>query len=318
MASEPFPLRQIAQVEPPDPARTWLIESLWLDEGTGVLGGAPKCMKTWIACELALATASGVAAFGRFPVHRPGLVICFAAEDSQPALRERFDALATARGVDLASCPLNLLDVSGLRLDRADQLERLEATVSRAQPRLLVLDPFVRLARIDENSAQEVAHVLGGLRELQRRHQLAILLVHHARKSAGSSPVQAFRGSGDFAAWGDSNLYVTRRDDRLRLTLEHRRAAAPPPLTLRWLDTPQPHFLLDDSRPEHVSDGLDAHLLGLLRDAAPRPLSTNALREHVHRRKADVIAALARLEASSLVTRTTLGWRTPPVPGSHP
>ena len=322
MASEPFPLRQVATIAPPDPARTWLIESLWLDEGTGVLGGAPKCMKTWIACELALAVASGQLAFGRFAVHRPGSVICFCAEDSQPVIRERFEALAAARDASLRDLPLHLLDVPALRLDRQDELERLEATVSQAKPRLLVLDPFVRLTRIDENSAQEVAQVLGGLRALQRRHQLAILLVHHARKSAGRSPAQAFRGSSDFAAWGDSNLYVTRHRDQLQLTLEHRRAAPPPPLSLQWVETPQPHFLLADAcaPTSAVSNGLAEHLLGLLRDA-PHPLSTNALRQQAHRRKADVVRALAELKAAGHLEKTSHGWRirpNQPVPGSQP
>jgi RecA-family ATPase len=53
------------------------------------------------------------------------------------------------------------------------------------QPRLLVLDPFVRLHRIDENASGEVAPLLAYLRELQRRHGVAVVVVHHAKKGAG-------------------------------------------------------------------------------------------------------------------------------------
>jgi len=319
LASEPFPVRHVAEVEPVAPERQWLIEQLWLALGVGVLGGAPKTFKTWIAVELALAIASGRAAFGRFPVRQPGPVLFFGAEDSLPALRTRFEGIAAQRGVELRDVQLYLLDVAQLRLDRADQLARLSATVAACTPRLLVLDPFVRLARVDENSAAEVSAVLGSLRDLQRAHDLAILLVHHARKSSGASPTQAFRGSGDFGAWGDSNLHVTRRGEELRLHLEHRSAAAPEPLRLRLLTEPTPHLALLGDRDvlAVAADDLQQALLERVA-ASPRPHSTTELREAVRRRKADVVAALSELQAAGLIERSSLGWTRAEPPQAPP
>lgn len=308
MDSEPFPVRHVAEIEPIAPERQWLVEQLWLALGVGVLGGAPKACKTWIAAELAMATASGTPAFGRFAVRQPGPVLFFGAEDSLPALRTRFEGIAAQRGAKLDRVPLYLLDVTQLRLDQLDQLARLSATISACQPRLLVLDPFVRLARVDENSAAEVSGVLGSLRELQREHDLAILLVHHARKASGASPTLAFRGSGDFGAWGDSNLHVGRRGDELQLRFEHRSAAAPDPLRLRLVAEPSPHLVLvGGDEPLSVADGLPHVLLERLR-ASPRPQSTSELREAVRRRKADVVAALGDLKVAGLARRTPQGW----------
>jgi len=311
LGSEPFPVCHVADVEPVPPERLWLIEELWLAQGVGVLGGAPKTCKTWIAAELALAVASGGAAFGRYPVRDPGPVLFFGAEDSPQALRTRFEGVAARRDVALGSVPLFLLDVAQLRLDRGEQVERLSATVAARQPRLLVLDPFVRLARVDENSAAEVSAVLGALRDLQRKHEVAILLVHHARKASGGSPTQAFRGSGDFGAWGDSNLHVARRAGELVLRLEHRSAAAPEPLRLRLAEEPTPHLeLVSSEQPSGSSSpegGLELELLRLL-GATPRAHTTTELRERVRRRKADVVAALASLEAAGLALRSAQGW----------
>ncbi|MBK8999604.1 MAG: AAA family ATPase [Myxococcales bacterium] len=111
---------------------------------------------------------------------------------------------------------------------------RLQDARRRPRPRLLVLDPFVRLHRIDENSAAEVSAVLAFLREVQRAHDTAVLVVHHARKNASGSAGQGLRGSGDFHAWTDSALYVRRRRGDLVVTVEHRAAAAPDPFVVGW------------------------------------------------------------------------------------
>ena len=90
-------------------------------------------------------------------------------------------------------------------------------TLASQRPKLLILDPFVRLQRADENDARQVAAILAALRELARTFNAAVLLVHHARKSGAAVPGQALRGSGDFWAWGDSNLYLSGRPNRLSI-----------------------------------------------------------------------------------------------------
>ena len=100
-----------------------------------------------------------------------------------------------------------------------------QETVERVGPRLVVLDPLVRLHGVDENTVVGVAPILGFLRDIQRRFATAVLLVHHARKSAATRPGQALRGSSELHAWGDSNLYLRRRDRQILMTVEHRAAA---------------------------------------------------------------------------------------------
>jgi hypothetical protein len=43
---------------------------------------------------------------------------------------------------------------------------------------------------------------------------------------------QALRGSSEFHAWGDSNLYLRRSGGELNLTVEHRAAPSPPTVGL--------------------------------------------------------------------------------------
>ena len=59
--------------------------------------------------------------------------------------------------------------------------------VQAHQPRLLILDPLIRLHRLDENGASQIAALLSYLRRLQRAFRVAILVVHHARKDANTT-----------------------------------------------------------------------------------------------------------------------------------
>jgi hypothetical protein len=57
------------------------------------------------------------------------------------------------------------------------------------------------------------------LRALQRECRVAIALVHHVRKNGSprGQDGQSLRGSGDLHAWGDSNLYLRRRERQMVL-----------------------------------------------------------------------------------------------------
>jgi hypothetical protein len=126
-----------------------------------------------------------------------------------------------------------------LRLDRDPDRTRLLETTKRIRPRLLLLDPLVRIHGIDENHAGEVAQLLAYFRSLQRQLDLSVLLVHHTRKNAagGAAAGQGLRGSSDIHAFGDSNLYLRRTKEHLVLSSEHRAAPASPPVYLELVAT---------------------------------------------------------------------------------
>ena len=209
----------------------WLVTGLWSEQAVGIVGGEPKCCKSFLALDLAVSVASGTPCLRRFVVPKAGRVLLYAAEDALNIVRHRLDGIASAAGVALADLDIQVITVPVLRLDLAADRRNLAETVDRLRPRLLILDPFVRLHRIDENASGEVAPLLAYLRELQRRYGVAVLVVHHAKKGgAGVRAGQALRGSSEFHAWGDSNLYLRRDCDELSLTVEHRAAPSPRPL----------------------------------------------------------------------------------------
>jgi hypothetical protein len=314
-AGECLLVRHISEVEPSNGRCKWLVEQLWLESGVGILGGPSKLGKTFFAAELAVAVASNTAAFGCFKPQSTGPVLFFGAEDRLCDLRARFDGLLSLRNMEAAKLPIYLIDTPVLRLDDERDVQRLQAAVERYRPRLLVLDPFVRVAAIDENSAAEVSAVLGSLRNLQRTYDLAVLVVHHARKSPAAHPAQALRGSSDFAAWSDTNLFLSRNGKNLSLFVEHRRAPSPEPLTMRLDTDPVPHIVVVDAigigtpkeQQEEQPGSIRSRILCHLTEA-PRPVTTTQLRDLLARRKADVIGVLEELKTAGSIIRSAQGW----------
>ncbi len=306
---ELLPVQPAAAIEPDPQHAGWLIEGLWTGQGVGLIGGAPKCCKTWLALDLAVSVASGTPALGRFSVRDRGPVLFYGAEDAAAHLRTRIETIAAARGLGLLGLELGLILCPSLRLDAERDRARLAATLAHHRPRLLVLDPLVRLHRIDENSATEMAALLAELRLLQRRYQLALVLVHHLRKQSGPVDGQALRGSSDLHAWGDSNLFLRRRDRHLLLTAEHRTAPAPPPYMLELAGETTPHLRVVDPEPEDpqpTAELADRILAALAQ--AHRPLSRDALRQALGIRNATLGEILARLRAEQRIERRDGGF----------
>lgn len=288
----------------------WLVTGLWSEQAVGIVGGEPKCCKSFLALDLAVSVASGTPCLRRFVVPRAGRVLLYAAEDALHIVRRRLDGIASAAGVDLANLDIQVITAPVLRLDLDADRRNLAETVARLQPRLLILDPFVRLHRIDENASGEVAPLLAYLRELQRRHGTAVLVVHHAKKGgSGVRAGQALRGSSEFHAWGDSNLYLRRDGEALTLTVEHRAAPSPRPLNVELASRGLALALEVPERrePETMAPAsLDDRIISALSE---RPLQFLDLRAACRVRSATLQERISALTASGHIVKIDGTWR---------
>jgi hypothetical protein len=312
---DPFPIVRIAHIDIERPEPAWLIASLWGEQAVGFIGGTPKSCKTWLALELAVAVATGRPCLGRFQVRQPGPVLLYTAEDGAADVRRRVAAIARARKIDLARLAVGLITEPSVQLDRPGDQWRLRATLAKVKPRLLVLDPLVRLHRGDENSASDISTLLAFLRSLQREHGVAIAVVHHIRKAvSGGQPGQALRGSGDLHAWSDSNLFLLHRNDRLELHAEHRNHPAPDPVAIELATGPE-HLVPSEIGVDAPSQGAHDLQHQVVEALAAAPMTRTALRDQLRVRNETLGQVLAQLEAAGVVHRAD-GRLT--VPGSPP
>jgi RecA-family ATPase len=306
-----LPVVRVGEIKSQENAQRWLVEGLWGASSVGVIGGAPKCAKTWLGLDMALSVATGTPCLGKYAVPEPGPVLVYLAEDALPVVRERVAGMARHRALDLAGVDIHVITAPTLRLDRDRDRLRLLETTRRLRPRLLLLDPLVRLHGIDENNAGEVAELLAYFRSLQRQLDLSVLLVHHTRKNAagGVTAGQGLRGSGDIHAFGDSNLYLRRTRDHLILSSEHRAAPASAPVTLDLVTTnaETTHLEVVAELREEKRRGLEEQVLDLLAQGAA--LTRAKIRDSLAVQNERLGVALESLEQTSRLRRTPTGWQ---------
>jgi len=273
----------------------WLVTGLWSEQAVGIIGGEPKCCKSFLALDLAVAVAAGVPCLRRFAVPRAGRVLLYAAEDALHIVRRRLDGICAAAGLGLADLDVQVITAPAVRLDLEADRRSLDATVAKWRPRLLVLDPFVRLHRIDENASGEVAPLLAYLRELQRRHAIAVIVVHHAKKG---------------------NLYLRRNRDPgengdITLTVEHRAAPAMPSVTLELAQRANALALevVERRMPQTPTpSSVDERITAALTDV-DRPVPFSELRARCRVRTATLYERLAALIAAGRLGRSEEGYR---------
>lgn len=310
LMSDKLPVEKAYRLEQQKIENTWLIKSVWAKAAVGIIGGAPKCCKSWFGLDMAVSVASGTPCLDRFAVEDNGPVLVFLAEDAICTVRSRIDAICNHRRIDIRGLDLYVITAASLRLDLQEDQNRLKSTLDDLRPRLLVLDPLVRMHRLDENSASDISRLLGFLRELQRAYDCAIVLVHHASKKHHAQPGQALRGSSDLHAFGDSNAYLARRKNRLLLTLEHRSAMPPDPLELELISNPdgyRTHLQIVSDDPANEEQPLSYRILRVL-NHSQHPMTRTSIRERLKVNNQRIGHAIAELTQQGLVMRAKNGW----------
>lgn len=319
MTTEPLTVKRIAEIAPDLPAKRWLIENLWGRGAVGIVGGAPKCCKSWLGLDIALSVASGTPCLGRFPVMSAGPTLVYLAEDAAPMVRERILGICNHRRLDIETLDLHLIDTPSLRLDLDADRTRLADAIEKIRPRLLLLDPLVRLHRADENSSADISALLGFLRELQRRFDTAVLLVHHMSKKHRAQLGQALRGSGDLHAFGDCNAYLVRKNEKLLLSVEQHFAKETDPIPLALVSDDQgdgTHLEILDCAANEQRRPLSESVRQILAHT-DGPLTRAALRSTLRVNNHRLGLALEELEERRIAVRGQNGWSLVSLPNTE-
>lgn len=184
-----------AEIEP----RPWIAPGYLMRGAVTVVSGPGSAGKSSLLVGWSIALALG-RRWHRFTPAGAMRVFNYNVEDDATEQRRRMSA--TLRQFDAAPRDLNgrvvrigpnntgtLLrrDPSTGRLAFTAAMRALETMIETQRPDVLILDPLVELHDAEENDNTAIRAVMAKFRSLANQHQMAVVLIHHARKGAGSS-----------------------------------------------------------------------------------------------------------------------------------
>ena len=188
------------------PEPRWAVPGL-VAEGLNLLVGAPKLGKSWLCLGLATAIASGGVAQGKVPVTQ-GSVLYAALEDTPRRLQKRLEIVL---GVETVPEGLHITTSLPRGADMIALVsEWLEA---HEDARLVIVDVLRKVTpRSDGRNMYEADYdATGALKDLADRHSVAVIAVHHTRKTIDEGDVfNEVSGSTGLTGAADAVLIAKR------------------------------------------------------------------------------------------------------------
>lgn len=235
----PDPTRLSALIRDLKPPK-WLVEGILTEGAVGFIAGQPKSFKSWVGLDLAVSVATGANFLNYFRITNPGPVLLIQEEDSGIMLKVRAHKVWDGKSADaVVSTPEGIfwepgenagpfdpdinayVQQSFIISDPAWQ-EWLDETLAKGMDgepyRLVVIDTLMMVAGdVEENNAQKMTtKIFRPMKILMRKHGVALMVVHHMRKS---DPKLVQRGGqlmlGSVAnhAWAEDSLYLARKSN---------------------------------------------------------------------------------------------------------
>jgi hypothetical protein len=210
-----IPLHEIFPIyESAVPPRAWIVPGFLMRRHLTVLVAPTGSGKSLLTIQIGLACAVNMEWAGWRP-RRKFRVMFINSEDDLNEMRRRHFAAATIMNLDHHALRKQVLvvdetmdgiviakyDAKRRSLLRTPLLEGLVATITAAQIDIVFVDPFAETFDGDENSNNELKWAAVLWREVARRTNTAVGLVHHTKKYAAgmAGDVDAARGAGALA-----------------------------------------------------------------------------------------------------------------------
>ena len=219
------------------PPINWIVPDI-LPEGVTLLAGKPKLGKSWLALDLCLGVAHGGAVLGTKQVEG-GACLYLALEDSPRRLQRRLkkmlggehEGVSVPDGFDFAT--------GWPRVGEGGETALREWLEAHPDARLIVVDTLKKI-RPKTNPNRSVYDVdyeaLEPLLPLAAKFGVAIVVVHHTRKTPGADPLEEISGSYGLSGGVDGVLVMKRERGKSEafLHVTGRDVEEEAELALRW------------------------------------------------------------------------------------
>ncbi len=185
----------------------FVIEGL-IAQGLYILAGAPKVGKSWLSLDICLSIAKGEKVLGNETKCSTALYLCL--EDSFERIQKRLYEL-TVEPTDNLHFAI-MADTLGGGLE--NQIKQFKT--EHSDLKIIVIDILQMIRESTENSYSSDYKELSVLKNLADKLKIAIVLVHHTRKSSDSDPFNMISGSTGLSGCVDGSfvLIETKRGNR--------------------------------------------------------------------------------------------------------
>ena len=182
-----------------------------IPQGLHILAGSPKIGKSWLALWICLQVAKGEPVWGFETRKFDVLYLCL--EDSFARIQNRLFEITDEAPSNLHFAVMSDAIGNGLEVQIEAFLGEHPGTG------LIVIDTLQKIRRNISTSVNPYAadyDDITALKQIADRHKLAIVLVHHLRKTGDSDPVNMISGTTGIAGGADSSfiLQKEKRTDR--------------------------------------------------------------------------------------------------------
>jgi 5S rRNA maturation endonuclease (ribonuclease M5) len=205
------------------PPVEWMIEGVLTKHGFAVMYGAPGTGKSFIAIDMALCMAHGIAWHGR--ATNAGAVLYIAGE-GVGGLGKRVKAWKAHHELS-SNGSLKVLPVAVDMIDD-ESIDKLLRTIDSLNTEFscLVIDTVARSMTGEENSATDMSAFVRGCDAIKHHTGCGLLAIHHAGKDA-SRGINSMRGSSALAGAADTVLSVGKAENIVALGMEKQKDAEP-------------------------------------------------------------------------------------------
>jgi hypothetical protein len=275
-------------------------------EGLVLLAGKPKVRKSWLALDVALATAAGRLCLGdRKP--QQGAVLYLGLEDGERRLQRRIDKLLPTFGAEWPEA--FMYETKWPRADQGGVDEIDKWCEQNPTACLVVIDVLARFrapANARTSAYAEDYAALAQLQELAIRRSITVLVIHHTRKGDSEDPVEEISGTLGLSGCADAFLVLKRTGSGATLS-GRGRDTEDVELAVQFSDQTCRWTILGDASEVHRSDQRSRVLAAL--EGATEGLSTTEIMSAaglVSRNAADNL--LLRMAKDGAVVRLKRGF----------
>lgn len=198
----------------------WVVPG-FIPEGLTVFAGRPKIGKSWLMLGVALAVARGTETLGQF-VEKRDVLYC-GLEDGKRRMQSR---VAKILGPAVKGWPANFTFRHQLDAIDAGGMDYLEHWLtSSPNPGLIVIDVLGKVRGMKKPGEEQYQYdyrIVSALQELATRFGVAIVVIHHVRKSDAEDVLDTISGTTGIAGAADTGMVLGRTPTAVRLYVRGR------------------------------------------------------------------------------------------------